>query len=693
MASRHAVYNDFNEYKQQRDGRTMDAICRPSGGFKLQVQQSFLRDYITQHPEWRSLLLYHGLGSGKTCTAITLAEKYMEMNPGVKATVVLPARLRTNFIEELISPCGMDKYLDSVKSGIYFSAGTSEKDKAKIKRQFTRAIEQRYDIISYEKFRIDAYKAGSLSTWARNMTRDRIIIVDEVHNMLSDKYERSKARGILQSGIMRPIKGANTVLLKYLAAKADPTCKMLFLTATPIFDNLAQFKELVQVMTPGAELPKDFTLKQAVELLRGKVSFFPGTSPRAYPTSAYNVREVPFSRTQDEETLKILQSERESQNEDNEEAFLVYQRMASIAALPGSPSISANVDRVVDNQKEYCPKVLDMVNAIETHRGKHLVYSTFIAAGLKIVEAALRKKGWVSLKEAAADSSPAKHHYKTFAVWDGSLSDADKMTIKAVANKVDNMDGRHLRVILGSPSIKEGVSFKHVQHVHLLDAVWNSSAKSQIEGRAIRFCSHVDIPRNHDFLNRHVVIHVYKSVPRRVLNPLVSHTCDEEIYDKIIPKKEAVIRTAENALKAVAIDHFLFKKLYQDGTGSPSPRLYRRNGSVPSPILLSEDVPLRRNAQNKAGMKCPKKRRPSPDGTCNDPGYPFVRMNSHNEPCCFKKNGRNANAAANGARSSPRPKNVALTCPKPRRPDAEGNCKDGFSPRPNKHGVMCCYKL
>ena len=53
-----------------------------------------------------------------------------------------------------------------------------------------------------------------------------------------------------------------------------------------------------------------------------------------------------------------------------------------------------------------------------------------------------------------------------------------------------------IKVLIGSPSIKEGISFKHIQHIHLIDPVWNIAGKKQIEGRAIRFCSHFDIDEN-----------------------------------------------------------------------------------------------------------------------------------------------------------------------------------------------------
>jgi hypothetical protein len=101
------------------------------------------------------------------------------------------------------------------------------------------------------------------------------------------------------------------------------------------------------------------------------------------------------------------------------------------------------------------------------------------------------------------------------------------------------MDGKIIKVILGSPSIKEGISFKHIQHLHQIDPVWNISSKQQIEGRCIRYKSHEDIPLNDKYLKRTVIIHNYISVP--IKGGLIKKTGDQIIYDDIMPKKEIVI--------------------------------------------------------------------------------------------------------------------------------------------------------
>ena len=96
----------FEPYRDQvlddSDAITCDTIGSVTEEFSLLTHQKIVRDYLNLYTPYRGLLLYHGLGSGKTCTSIAIAE-------GMKSTqqiiVMTPASLRRNYIEEL-KKCG-----------------------------------------------------------------------------------------------------------------------------------------------------------------------------------------------------------------------------------------------------------------------------------------------------------------------------------------------------------------------------------------------------------------------------------------------------------------------------------------------------------------------------------------------------------------------------------------------------------
>ena len=64
--------------------------------------QEILPHYINSETPYRGILLYHGLGSGKTATAIGIAEKLKVTESKQRKTIViLPAALKSNFNEEV----------------------------------------------------------------------------------------------------------------------------------------------------------------------------------------------------------------------------------------------------------------------------------------------------------------------------------------------------------------------------------------------------------------------------------------------------------------------------------------------------------------------------------------------------------------------------------------------------------------
>ena len=66
------------------------------------THQQIVRDYINLFTPYRGLLLYHGLGAGKTCASIGIAEG---MKDNKQVIIMTPASLRANYISEL-KVCG-----------------------------------------------------------------------------------------------------------------------------------------------------------------------------------------------------------------------------------------------------------------------------------------------------------------------------------------------------------------------------------------------------------------------------------------------------------------------------------------------------------------------------------------------------------------------------------------------------------
>jgi hypothetical protein len=79
-----------------------------SAGVEAFLYQKFIREYIRQASPYRGVLVYHGLGSGKTCSSIAAAEALYGVAQK-KVIVMTPSSLRGNFLNE-ISFCGFRHY-------------------------------------------------------------------------------------------------------------------------------------------------------------------------------------------------------------------------------------------------------------------------------------------------------------------------------------------------------------------------------------------------------------------------------------------------------------------------------------------------------------------------------------------------------------------------------------------------------
>ena len=75
---------------------------------QMYLYQEFVKEYLSWQTPYRGILVYHGLGSGKTCTSIAAAEALFATS-NRKIIVMTPASLRQNFIGELTT-CGFRHY-------------------------------------------------------------------------------------------------------------------------------------------------------------------------------------------------------------------------------------------------------------------------------------------------------------------------------------------------------------------------------------------------------------------------------------------------------------------------------------------------------------------------------------------------------------------------------------------------------
>ena len=279
--------------------------------------------------------------------------------------------------------------------------------------------------------------------------------------------------------------------------------------------------------------------------LRGYISYFRGAPPLAFPKKNFNLVYCRMSDYQYKSYLTVSKDEgfRTGQILDLPTNFL-GSRIISNIAYPnkkindeGLASLKGNKLKM-SNLKIYSIKFYFILRQIKKTKGTIFIYSNFKNhGGILTLSKILDNLGYKNFSKHGEGN-------KRYAIWSGENSKIEKEKIRSYFNQSSNIDGSKIKIVLGTPSIKEGVSLLRVSQVHILEPYWNNQLIEQVIGRAVRFCSHRDVPKR----NRKVDIYLYLSIYKNNKN-----TVDQYIWD-IANNKQDIIDKFELVMKQSAID-------------------------------------------------------------------------------------------------------------------------------------------
>ena len=534
-----------NKYKIKTNKKTMKELCIPKK-FKLQLSQKFLGDFFKQS-KVKGILLYHKIGAGKTCTAINMAEK---LKHKMKIIVVVPAALIGNFKDELRSECPGDDYISKTARKQLTKLKPSDCKFQNIIERSNKKIDKYYTIHSYHKF-TNLVKENKIKL------KNTLLIIDEIQNMISES-------GIFYTRLKKTIEDS------------DDKTRIILLSATPMFDKPIEIALTLNLLKPDKELVtansfnrKYLTIKKNKDgvsykaknldkfksMISGMISYFRGAPPQTFPEQRLNVVKCKMSDFQYKSYLSAMSTEdnfiRGSfRNVDILKLpnnFFIGPRILSNISFPnkgiGLMGYSSLKDDalLIQNIRKYPVKFYKIYKNICKSEGPIFIYSNFKEiGGIKSLVKFLESHGYKSYKTYGEGE-------KRYAVWSGDEPHIVKEEIKCIFNQKENHDGSKLKIMLGSPSIKEGVSLLRVEQVHILEPYWNISRMKQIIGRAIRYCSHKDLPKRRRFVEVFLYITTYPKVK----------TIDQYIWS-LAKKKQKLIQSFEDALKEKAIDCEIF---------------------------------------------------------------------------------------------------------------------------------------
>jgi hypothetical protein len=271
------------ELEENRENISCDTIGKTSSDFSLLTHQKIVRDYMNLYTPYRGLLLYHGLGSGKTCTSIAIAEG---MKDSKKIIVMTPASLQANYIGEL-KKCGdllykknqfwewisLDQYPEALTTmsailnlpqeyiqrhgGAFFVNikkksnydDLSDTNKQVLEQQLNEMIRQKYMFINYNGLREKRLEEMT-SGYTKNIFDDKVIIIDEAHNFISrivNKLKRERTIPETKRGEKErlPLNLAPKLYEMLLSAK---NARIVLLSGTPVINYPNEFGILFNIL-------------------------------------------------------------------------------------------------------------------------------------------------------------------------------------------------------------------------------------------------------------------------------------------------------------------------------------------------------------------------------------------------------------------------------------------------------------
>jgi hypothetical protein len=283
-------YEDISKYR--------DDICK--GDFRLREQQIIPTNFLSPDTPYKGLLIMHGTGTGKTCTAISIAEQFKEqvVKYNTKIYVLTSGpNIKENFKSELLF-CTGETYLKNKELLKQLSQADMDRES---KIAIYNAL-QYYKILSYKTFYkkvlgekiadkkiVDnkklktSYRKTEEGDFEREVVLDRItnmdnsiLIVDEAHNLTGNEYGEAFKKIIKNSKNLRiilltatPMKNlADDIIdmLNFLRPEEDMIKRDMVFTSD---------KNYMMTFKPGGE---EYLKKKAT----GYISFFRGNIPYTF---------------------------------------------------------------------------------------------------------------------------------------------------------------------------------------------------------------------------------------------------------------------------------------------------------------------------------------------------------------------------------------------------------------------------
>ena len=573
----------------------------PSEKGMLTKHQTTIARYLSSYTPYDKLILVHFMGSGKTCSTIGAieqirSEEALQASPIFKGAMIFAGgpNLLDNFRRELVEKCTAGQYIPE-----NYEKLTSLEKAHRIKK-----LTSFYELHTFEIF---AKKLKSISDV--NITdnySNRIIVIDEVHNLRiqNDKPDSIDVYNQFHR-FLHLITNCKIIFLSGTPMKDGPeeiaSVSNLLLPLDDQFptgdDFLKEYtneeKRTYTNFNPekGIYRIKPEKINEFKHKLAGKISFLKESEssvPKEYigkkhygglkhfivaPDSMSDFQTAAYKKAFDigtdshqpayldarEATIFVYPDG--SYGKEGFNKYITVQKRKNAIDISGKAVKRSDVYTMTNELKEalkgdtneeilnklsvYSSKYAAIIKDILETKGNCFVYSSSVQGGGAVLFGLILE---------LFNFTRANGNENTPGLRYGILTGLASSRIRAINNRFnrkDNIHGDIIKVIIGSRTVSEGVSFNNILYEAIVTPHWNYSETAQAIARGIRLGSHNDLFK----LGQNVTVKIRQcvSIPKRIPSTPKIPSIDLYMYE-ISEDKDISIRGFLRLLMEIAFD-------------------------------------------------------------------------------------------------------------------------------------------
>lgn len=305
-----------------------DTCSKSRQTFETTAVQRLVARFLHPSTPYNGLLLNHGVGVGKTCSAITVAETFLEVMPHNRVYILAPPAISEGFKKTIFDREKLRRVDDATfaltgerwespqctgMTYLRLAGVAASDDLEEIEREVNKLIRRRYKIMGYGAFanmimaemakvnpdldvavRDDFINSDLIARFS-----DHLIIVDEAHNLrdveageIADDVDPTATGDAAEGKKLTPI-------LQRILAVCEGL-RLMLMTATPMYDTAPEIlfllnllilndsKDIGKLLRREDIFDRDGLLLEGAEKHLGKyfrryISYMRGENPNTFP--------------------------------------------------------------------------------------------------------------------------------------------------------------------------------------------------------------------------------------------------------------------------------------------------------------------------------------------------------------------------------------------------------------------------